>query len=64
MTRDEIKNRQFNWQPIETAPTDQMVWTKIEEDGKDRMIQEMKLSNNLWWAGSMYTYYTPTHWSY
>lgn len=51
------------WQPIKTAPKDEVVMTKID-DGHARNEQPLILHNRLWWFQdmSMYVYYTPTHW--
>lgn len=42
--------------------------TKIEDDAGPRNYSQLKLgdTNNAWWFpdGSMYVYYTPTHWAY
>lgn len=41
-----------------------VVETKIDNQDGIRNIQDLKFSSNLWWLpnGSMYVYYTPTHW--
>lgn len=54
----------MNWQPISTAPENEVVDTKIDDHDGERNIQKMKRMGNLWWLpdGSMYVYYTPTHW--
>jgi len=53
------------WQPIETAPEDVVVRTKISDADGDRNDQPLKRRGNLWWFpdGSMYVYYKPTHWA-
>jgi hypothetical protein len=40
------------------------VLTKIDDSNGIRNEQTLKLRGNLWWFpdGSMYVYYTPTHW--
>lgn len=47
-------------------PRGQPVMTKIDDATGCRNEQVLKLgtSNNLWWFadGSMYVYYSPTHW--
>lgn len=56
-----------NW--IATAeklpPKGKVVNTKIDDERGVRNEQKLYFSNNLWWFadGSMYVYYTPTHWS-
>lgn len=44
------------------------VETKIDDDKGVRNEQDLMqvASNHLWWFpdGSMYVYYTPTHWRY
>jgi hypothetical protein len=53
-----------DWMPIHTAPEGQVVWTKIHDRDGERNVQPLKRSGRLWWFedGSMYVYYTPTHW--
>ena len=54
------------WQPIKTAPAEEVVWTKIDDDGfGERNVRRLRREGNLWWTpdGVMYVYYTPTHWS-
>lgn len=46
-------------------PKKTVVLTKIDDGyGVPRNVQELKLENTLWFFpdGSMYVYYTPTHW--
>lgn len=52
------------WQPIETAPRDKLIWTKIDDAGGERNVQKLVCSRHLWWLPDkkMYVYYTPTHW--
>lgn len=40
------------------------VETKIEDGRGSRNVQRLKRQGNLWFLpdGSMYVYYTPTHW--
>lgn len=54
-----------DWQPIETAPHDKIVRTKIIDADGERNCQLLTLHGRLWWFpdGSMYVYYTPTHWA-
>lgn len=56
------------WQPIETAPENAEVWTKIDDAGGERNVQPMLRRGRLWWInvgepGEMYVYYCPTHWA-
>lgn len=53
------------WHTIESAPENIVVWTKIDDSNGLRNVQKLKRMQNLWWFedGSMYVYYTPTHWS-
>lgn len=53
-----------DWRPIEEAPERIVVETKIDDDDGVRNVQELRRKGRLWWApdGSMYVYYTPTHW--
>lgn len=41
-----------------------VVMTKIDDFNGVRNEQKLKRNNNLWFVadGSMYVYYTPTHW--
>lgn len=45
-------------------PNGVVVMTKIDDHRGPRNEQTLKRSNNLWFVpdGSMYVYYTPTHW--
>ena len=54
----------MNWLPIDTAPEDVPVETKIHDAQGCRNEQVLKRKGRLWWFedGSMYVYYTPTHW--
>ena len=54
----------MNWQPIETAPENVLVLTKIDDGQGVRNEQPMKRQGRLWWIadGAMYVYYEPTHW--
>jgi hypothetical protein len=54
----------MDWQPISTAPEGVKVMTKIDDKDGVRNEQELRRRGRLWWAvdGSMYVYYTPTHW--
>jgi hypothetical protein len=52
------------WQPIETAPEDTVIETKIDDEKGVRNQQTLRRVRNLWWFPdmSMYCYYRPTHW--
>lgn len=45
-------------------PVNRVVETKIDDGANVRNEQELKYMGNLWFIpdGSMYVYYTPTHW--
>lgn len=45
-------------------PNGEVVMTKVDDAKGVRNEQKLKRSNNLWFFpdGSMYVYYTPTHW--
>ncbi len=45
-------------------PNGVVVNTKISDASGERNEQKLKRNNNLWFFpdGSMYVYYTPTHW--
>lgn len=57
MTRD--------WQTIESAPDREIVHTKIHDEHGERNVGMLKRIGHLWYTpdGSMYVYYTPTHWA-
>lgn len=42
----------------------EVINTKIDDSKGERNVQELKRSGSLWFYpdGSMYVYYTPTHW--
>lgn len=52
------------WQPITTAPNNVPVLTKIDDMRGIRNVWPLKRQGKLWFSsdGSMYVYYTPTHW--
>ena len=52
------------WRPIENAPENIVVQTKIDDTNGCRNEQTLKRRGHLWWTpdGEMYVYYTPTHW--
>lgn len=43
-----------------------VVETKIDDEQGCHNVQTLKRSGNLWFIpdGSMYVYYTPTHWAF
>lgn len=45
-------------------PDDEVVETKIDDGRGVRNVTTLKRMNGLWWFpdGSMYVYYSPTHW--
>jgi hypothetical protein len=47
-------------------PENVVVVTKIIDEEGERNEARLKRKGNLWWLedGSMYVYYTPTHWRY
>lgn len=62
-----------NWRPVASpsstvgryiAPENEEVWTKIHDERGERNIAKLTRKGNLWFVldGSMYVYYTPTHW--
>jgi len=53
------------WQEISTAPEREVVLTKIHDEHGERNEALLKRIGNLWFLpdGSMYVYYTPTHWA-
>lgn len=52
------------WQPINTAPENEIVLTKIDDADGVRNEQPLIRHRNLWFFTdeSMYVYYRPTHW--
>jgi hypothetical protein len=55
----------LDWRPASTAPDGVEVMTKIDDARGVRNETTLKRRGNLWWFpdGSMYVYYTPTHWA-
>lgn len=60
------------WRDITTAPEDVEIMTKIDDEGGERNVQTLVKRTRipgqtrpLFWVpdGSMYVYYTPTHWA-
>jgi hypothetical protein len=55
-----------DWIPtaLKEPPQNEVVETKIDDKKGVRNEQRLKLLNRLWVFpdGSMYVYYTPTHW--
>lgn len=41
-----------------------VIKTKIDDNSGVRNVQNLRFDGKLWWLsdGSMYVYYTPTHW--
>jgi len=52
------------WNPIEIAPENEVVMTKIDDKDGVRNEQPLKRQGNLWFYPdmSMYVYCRPTHW--
>lgn len=59
------------WLPIETAPEGVEILTKIDDERGERNVQSLVKRTRIpgetapmFWTpdGSMYVYYTPTHW--
>ena len=50
----------------ELPPEGVVVTTKIDDENGVRNEQKQQRKGNLWWTpdGSMYVYYTPTHWRF
>jgi len=63
-TQRQHANEVIDWQPIATAPENVVVLTKIDDDKGVRKEQELKREGRYWLSpdGSIYMYYTPTHW--
>lgn len=49
--------------PADQAPDGKVVMTKIDDQQGCRNVATLKRGGRLWWTpdGSMYVYYTPTH---
>lgn len=45
-------------------PNGELVWTKIDDQAGERNVAILRRQGNLWFVadGSVYVYYTPTHW--
>lgn len=56
------------WKEIKycPAPIGTIISTKIDDGNGSRNEQRLKFDGKLWWLadGTMYVYYTPTHWDY
>lgn len=54
----------MEWQPIETAPENLTLVTKIDDIHGIRNECELIRHGKMWFVpdGSMYVYYQPTHW--
>lgn len=55
----------MTWLPIESAPEGVEIVTKIDDKNGIRNVQSLVKKNRMFWTtdGSMYVYYTPTHWA-
>lgn len=57
---------EIGWISLETMlpPHGKVVMTKVDHGGVVTNLQELKRQNRLYFLpdGSMYVYYTPTHW--
>ncbi len=55
----------LDWQTVATAPKGQEVMTKIDDEHGCRNETSLIKRGRLWFVpdGSMYVYYTPTHWA-
>lgn len=53
----------MEWLPISEAPENIPVMTKVHDEHGTRNEQPLKRQGRLWFFvdGSMYVYYTPTH---
>lgn len=61
-----MPDRDLKWNLTEKSlPAERkIVWTKISDDRGERNEQKLFRVGSLWFMadGSMYVYYTPTHW--
>lgn len=66
MAFGKVEREMSEWISIEKElPKDGVaVWTKIDDSRGLRNEQKLKRQGRLWFFpdGSMYVYYTPTHW--
>lgn len=55
----------LRWYPANEAPDGVVVMTKIDDEKGVRNVQKLKRRGRLWFYddGSMYVYYTPTHYA-
>jgi hypothetical protein len=60
----EAKEMSEEWRSIDSAPEGTIVETKMDDERGCRNEQPLRRSGRLWFFpdGSMYVYYTPTHW--
>ena len=51
---------------LQLPPQNVVVEMKVDDKHGKRQIQKLKRISNLWWLpdGTMYVYYTPTHWRF
>jgi hypothetical protein len=63
-TPAEGREEMTDWNLIDTAPENEVVQTKIDDEKGVRNEADLKRICGLWFLpdGSMYVYYTPTHW--
>ena len=50
------------WSDISTCPEGRLVMTKIDDAQGCRNVQPLVRRGSLFFADSMYVYYSPTHW--
>ena len=60
----ELSERPWQHVGYDKSPEGVVVETKIDDGVYVRNVQDLKRRGNLWFFpdGSMYVYYTPTHW--
>lgn len=53
-----------DWQPIATAPVEEVVETKIDDEHGERNVCTLKRIGQLWFTpdARLHVYYVPTHW--
>jgi len=60
--------RTYTWWKVadKLPPENEIVKTKIDDAGGKRNEAKLYRKGNLWWMedGTMYVYYTPTHWAH
>lgn len=64
MDKVSIEEGNRAWIPVtkELPPNGELVETKIDDLNGERNHADLSRHNNLWFSGTIYVYYSPTHW--